>query len=100
MEATYTKNGWQQTTLKNWNYKPEGRRNIGRPQTRWENDFGEEGWPRSLSLIVDNEREMLDMNDAWKRKKMDSFGSEDHRTCVEGQYKGDLQNSIHADEET
>ena len=21
------------------NYKPEGRRNIGRPQTRWEDDF-------------------------------------------------------------
>ena len=25
------------------NYKPEGRRNIGRPQTRWEDDFWEEG---------------------------------------------------------
>ena len=25
------------------NYKPEGRRNIGRPQTRWEDDFREEG---------------------------------------------------------
>ena len=24
------------------NYKPEGRRNIGRPQTRWEDDFREE----------------------------------------------------------
>ena len=24
-------------------YKPEGRRNIGRPQTRWEDDFREEG---------------------------------------------------------
>ena len=23
--------------------KPEGRRNIGRPQTRWEDDFREEG---------------------------------------------------------
>ena len=23
------------------NYKPEGRRNIGRPQTRWEDDFRE-----------------------------------------------------------
>ena len=28
---------------KNLNYKPEGRRNIGRPQTRWEDDFREEG---------------------------------------------------------
>jgi hypothetical protein len=26
---------------KNLNYKPEGRRNIGRPQTRWEDDFRE-----------------------------------------------------------
>ena len=26
-----------------FNYKPEGRRNIGRPQTRWEDDFREEG---------------------------------------------------------
>ena len=25
------------------NYKPEGRRNIGRPLTRWEDDFWEEG---------------------------------------------------------
>ena len=25
------------------NYKPEGRRNIGRPLTRWEDDFREEG---------------------------------------------------------
>ena len=25
------------------NYKPEGRSNIGRPQTRWEDDFLEEG---------------------------------------------------------
>ena len=25
------------------NYKPQGRRNIGRPQKRWENDFWEEG---------------------------------------------------------
>jgi hypothetical protein len=24
------------------NYKPEGRRNIGRPQKRWEDDFWEE----------------------------------------------------------
>ena len=27
---------------KNLNYKPEGRRNIGRPQMRWGNDFQEE----------------------------------------------------------
>ena len=26
---------------KKLNYKPEGRRNIGRPQTRWEDDFPE-----------------------------------------------------------
>ena len=26
-----------------FNYKLKGRRNIGRPQTRWENDFQEEG---------------------------------------------------------
>ena len=25
------------------NYRPEGRRNIGRPETRWEDDFREEG---------------------------------------------------------
>ena len=25
------------------NYQPEGRRNIGRPQKRWEDDFREEG---------------------------------------------------------
>ena len=28
---------------KKLNYKPEGKRNIGRPQTRWEDDFQEEG---------------------------------------------------------
>ena len=28
---------------KKLNYKPEGRRNIRRPQTRWEDDFREEG---------------------------------------------------------
>ena len=27
----------------NLNYKPEGRRNIGRPLTRWEDAFWEEG---------------------------------------------------------
>ena len=25
------------------NFKPEDRRNLGRPQTRWEDDFREEG---------------------------------------------------------
>jgi hypothetical protein len=40
---------------KKLNYKPEGRRNIGRPQTRWEDDFQEEGkWSRGLSLIDDD----------------------------------------------
>ena len=33
------------------NYRPEGRRNIERPLTRWENDFREEG----ASLIVDDD---------------------------------------------
>jgi hypothetical protein len=28
---------------KKLNYKLEGRRNIGRPQTRWEDNFREEG---------------------------------------------------------
>jgi hypothetical protein len=28
---------------KKLNYKPAGRRHIGRPQTRWEDDFREEG---------------------------------------------------------
>ena len=28
---------------KNLDHKPEGRRNIGRPQTRWEDDFRQEG---------------------------------------------------------
>ena len=28
---------------KKLNYKPEGRRNIGKPLTRWEDDFREEG---------------------------------------------------------
>ena len=32
-----------ETTQKNFNYKPKGRRNIGRPQTRCEDDFLEEG---------------------------------------------------------
>ena len=39
-------------------YKPKGRRNIGRPQTKWEDDFRVEG--RGLSLIVDdNDDEIL-----------------------------------------
>ena len=44
MEGTYTKNGWEQTTQNNLNYKPGDRRyTMGRPQTRWEDDFLEEG---------------------------------------------------------
>ena len=42
MEGRYTKNG-QQTAQKKLNNKPEGRRNIGTPQTRWGDDFREEG---------------------------------------------------------
>ena len=38
---------------KKLNYKPEGRRNIGRSLMRWENDFREEG--TGLSLIVDED---------------------------------------------
>ena len=42
----------------NINYKLEERRNIGRPQTKWEDDFRVEG--RGLSLIVDdNDDEIL-----------------------------------------
>ena len=34
---------WMTTDYsKNLNYKPEGRRNIGRPLMRWEDDFREE----------------------------------------------------------
>ena len=38
-------------------YKPEGRRNIRRPQTRWGDDFREEGRnrPRGLSLIEEED---------------------------------------------
>ena len=57
MELTYTKNGWQQTTQKNLNYKPEGGRNIGRKITnemgRWLP--GGRNRPRGLSLIVDDD---------------------------------------------
>ena len=35
---------WMTTKYpKKCNYKPETKRNIGRPQTRWEDDFREEG---------------------------------------------------------
>ena len=35
---------WMTTDYhKKFNYKPEGRRNIGRSQTRWDDDFWEEG---------------------------------------------------------
>ena len=35
---------WMATDYpKKLHYKPEGRRNIGRPLTRWEDDFREEG---------------------------------------------------------
>ena len=35
---------WMTTNYpKKLNQKPEGRRNIGRPLTRWEDDFREEG---------------------------------------------------------
>ena len=44
MEGTYTKNGWQNATQKKkLNYKPEGRRNIGRQQMRWKDGFWEVG---------------------------------------------------------
>ena len=37
-------NEWMKTDYqKKFNYKPEGRRNIGRPQTRRGDDFWEEG---------------------------------------------------------
>ena len=62
MEGTYTKNGWQLTTKKN--YKPEGRRNIGRLQTRWGDDFGEEmNRPRGLSLIDHDDDDYNDDDD-------------------------------------
>ena len=38
------------------NYNPEGRRNLGRSLTRWEDDFQEEGTDQgALSLIVDDD---------------------------------------------
>ena len=42
------------------NYKPEGRRNIGRPQTRWGDDLRKEG----TGLIVDI---------FWELKYLESF---------------------------
>ena len=39
MEGAYANNEWQQSTQKNLNYKPEGRTNIERPQTRCEDDL-------------------------------------------------------------
>ena len=36
---------------KNINYKPEVRRNIGRPVTRWENDFQEEGTSQGAQAL-------------------------------------------------
>ena len=48
----------QQTTKKNLNYKPEGRKNIGKPLTRWEDDFREEG----TGLIVDDDDDDDDNN--------------------------------------
>ena len=38
----YTIN-WKEHIQRILNYKPEGRRNIGRPLTRWEDDFRDEG---------------------------------------------------------
>ena len=44
---------------KKLNQKPEGRRNIGRPRTRWGDDFsGGRNRVRGLSLIVDNDDEL------------------------------------------
>ena len=43
-KLTQYKINWREhIPKKNFNYKPEGRRNIGRSQTRWEDDFREEG---------------------------------------------------------
>ena len=41
------------TDYSNLNYTPEVRRNIGRLQTRWEDDFREEG--TGQRLIVDDD---------------------------------------------
>ena len=37
------------------NYKPEGRRNLGEPLTRWGDDPGGRSIPRGLSLIVNDD---------------------------------------------
>ena len=50
-------------TKKIWNYKPEGRRNIGRPLTRLEDDFREEGTGQR-ALLVDNDDDDDDDDDA------------------------------------
>jgi len=43
-KLTQYKINWRELSKnKVLNYKPEGRRNIGRPLTRWEDDFWEEG---------------------------------------------------------
>ena len=52
MEGTYTKNGWQQTTQKHFNYKLEGRINIWRPLTRWGDYFLED---RGISIVDDDD---------------------------------------------
>ena len=44
MEGTYTKQmAHDRLPKKILNYKPEGRRNIGKSLTRWEDYFREEG---------------------------------------------------------
>ena len=40
---------------KKLNYKPEGRRIIGKPQTRWGDDSGREEQAKGLSLIIDDD---------------------------------------------
>jgi hypothetical protein len=48
----YVKNGWQKTTKKNLNYKPDVRRNIGRALTRWKMISGRKEqakWPKPYS---------------------------------------------------
>ena len=45
---------------KKLNYKPEGRSNIGRSQTRWEDDFrGGRNRTTGLSLIDDDDDDLL-----------------------------------------
>ena len=50
---------------KKLNYKPEGRRNIASPETRWEDDFREEG----TGFIVDDDyclARLIDYEETWK----------------------------------